>query len=73
MLRLLWWIVSRTFLHPTLFFKSLAIVPMSCEWAERIANAVKSAILRGITFGFRPPFAQRGVPEIVSMNSMSVS
>jgi colanic acid/amylovoran biosynthesis glycosyltransferase len=39
MLRLLWWIASLTILHPPLFFKSLAIVPMSCEWAERLRAA----------------------------------
>ncbi len=38
-LRLLWWIVSKTFAHPTLFFKSLAIFPMACEWAERLPAA----------------------------------
>jgi colanic acid/amylovoran biosynthesis glycosyltransferase len=38
-LRLLWWIVSKTFLHPTLFFKSLAIFPMACEFAERLPVA----------------------------------
>ena len=38
-LRLLWWIVSRTFIHPSTFFKSLAIFPMACEWAERLPRA----------------------------------
>jgi len=39
MARLLWWIVSKTFLDPPLLFKSLAIVPMACAWAERLRAA----------------------------------
>ena len=34
---------------------------------------VKSATRVGMTFGFLPPFAQRGVPEIVRMTSWSAS
>ena len=33
------------------------------------AKAVKSETRRGIRFGVRPPFAQRGVPDSVSMTS----
>jgi hypothetical protein len=37
------------------------------------ANAVKSETFVGMTFGLFPPFAHRGVPEIVRMTSWSVS
>ena len=34
---------------------------------------MKSATRVGMTFGFLPPFAQRGVPEIVRITSWSFS
>ena len=37
--RLLWWIVTKTLVHPRTFLQSLAIFPMACEWAERLPRA----------------------------------
>ena len=45
------------------------------EYRDAIAREklVKSAMRVGITFGFLPPFAQRGVPEMVRITSWSAS